>query len=47
MCLSPTWIPLNFETDLDHYLDAKKKNIKDPDFLIYLLLLALADVYTV
>ena len=42
MGLGPTKIPLNFEIDLDHYLDVKRKK---KDFLIYSLFCALADVY--
>ena len=34
--MGQTQIPLNSENDPDHYLDTK--NIKDPDFSIYLLL---------
>ena len=35
----PTWIPLNFETDLDHHLNTKK--VRDLNFPIYLLIGAL------
>ena len=39
MDLGPTYIQLNFETDLDNHMGTKK--IKDLDFQIYLLLYAL------
>ena len=52
MGLGPTLMPLNFESDLGHCLDAKK--VKDADFPTYLLLScflniihALAEVWSV
>ena len=40
MYLGPTQIPINVETELDHLLDSKT----NPDFPIYLLLQALAEI---
>ena len=41
--LSPTQIPLSFESNLDDRLDTKRNHL---DFTIYLLLHALAEVCT-
>ena len=42
MGLGPTYIPLNFESDLDYHLDTK--NAKSSDFPIYLLLYTLDEI---